>query len=1215
MIKNITCIAICLLFSVVAFSQTSIQGKITEQASGEPVLFATIALMKNDVILRGTESDFDGNYSFSDIDPGTYAIEVSFLGLTTQRIQGVIAKAGKVNVVDVVMSEESTLLDIGVEIIDYKVPLVEFDNTTQGKALTAESIQNLPTKNIGAIAATSAGVSLGNDGSISVRGSRTNSTYYYIDGVRVTAANAQNLVPQAQIEQMQVITGGIAAQYGDVTGGIISITTRGPSNKFTGGIEAETSEFLDAFGYNLLNANVSGPLIRNKEGNSVLGFRAFGQYRNIKDDNPSAIGTYRASEALIAQLEAEPTRLLNGVLLPSTEFITDEFAEGSDARVNLLDANPNETDRDINFGANLDARLSDNIDVSLSGVYYDSKNQFSPSRGWSLYNWQNNPYAYQTGFRSTFRIRHKLGSQTFGTEEDRKESIIRNASYSIQLGYEKFNSRNEDVRHEDNLFRYGYWGNQEREWTPAYGEVDTSIWDGQFVQFGQNQFIAHVGYEQNDGEFVPGEYNPVLARINDLNGNYRPSVNGAWGLYSNVGQVYDDFAKSERETYTVNVDSGFDFVPGGSDKGKHNIQFGFMYEQRVQRSWSIDPVQLWTLMRTQVNRHIEQGLDSGLALDTVFNRNLGTDFVVYAPLNTEDEFGENLFFRKARELTNQSLIEFVNVDGLNPDDLSLDMFSATELNNFRNLNLNYYGYDYLGNKTNSSTAFNDVFSERDENGRRTLNVAPFQPIYGAGYIQDKFTYKDIIFRLGLRVDYYDANTKVLRDQFSLNEIKTANQFFSELEDQSKPNSVPDDALVYVTGENSTTVQGYRVGDQWFTPEGTATEGNLLFGGGLVFPSYVVEDSEARDLKNENFDPDGTFKDYDPQLNFMPRLAFSFPISESAGFFAHYDVLVERPTSNTIATSLNYYYFVENFTDGFNNPDLKPQKTIDYEVGFQQKISNSSAIKVSAYYKEIRDQIQQRIITFVPSPISQYQTYANIDFGTVKGFSFNYDMRRTGNFELNATYTLQFADGTGSDANSSGGLLQRGEIRNLIPLSYDERHRLTAVADYRYGSGKNYNGPRIGNTDILANTGFNFLITAVSGRPYSTFETVTSPLDVSQRETINGARLPWQFNADFQVDKNFQLKFSEESQRSLAINLYLRVQNVFNIKNVVGVYRASDDPEDEGFLTNQFGQDRVQQIIDEGFIVDSYLAHYAWRTAQPGFYTSPRQIFLGAIVNF
>ncbi len=1211
MIKNFTFFILFLFTSGAVFSQTTIQGEIKDEATGDAVLFATVALYKNDVLMQGTESDFDGNYSFSDIDPGTYDIEVSFIGLQTQRLTGIVAKAGKVNIADFVMKEEGVLIE-GVQIVGYKVPLVEFDNTTQGKSLTSENIQNLPSKNIAAIAATSAGVTSDANGNISVRGSRTNSTYYYIDGIRVSAANAGNLVPQAQIEQMQIITGGIEARYGDVTGGIISITTRGPSNNFSGGVELETSEFLDAFGYNLVNANISGPIIKNDKDESVVGFRAFGQYRNRKDDQISALGNFRASEGLIDRLEANPTTLFNGIVIPSTELVSEQnFTD--DERIDRLDAAPNETDTDINVGVNLDAKISSNVNLTFSGTYNKSENQFTPSRAWGLYNWRNNPTGYSDGIRGSVRLRHKLGSQTYGEGAEKKDAVIRNASYTLQFGYEKGTSRNEDIRHKDGIFNYGYWGNQERSWEPIVGIVDTSVYDGAAQEVVQGLFFGHVGYRQVEGEFTPGVANPVLARINNVNGFFEPVGNGGWGLYNNVGRVYNNFNKSERETITVNVGSGFDFVPGGSDRGKHSIQFGFMYEQRINRSWSINPSSLWTLMRTQANRHIEQGIDANAQIGEVEGPGGGM-FPQYLPLNQSGEFGENTFFSKIRNLTGQELTDFVNVDGLDPNSLSLDLFSPSEINAFRQAGLNYYGYDYLGNKTTGSIGFDDVFNERDGEGRRTLNVAPFQPIYGAGFIQDKFTYKDIIFRLGLRVDYYDANTRVLKDQFSLSDINTASDFYNANPDLERP-GVPDDYKVYVEGDGSDQVKGFRSGDQWYLPDGTATSGNLLFGSGLVFPSYVVEDPAARDLKNENYDPSRTFKDYDPQLNFMPRLAFSFPISESAGFFAHYDVLVERPTSNVIATSLNYFNFNETFTNGFNNPDLKPQKTIDYEVGFQQKISSSSAIKVSAYYKELRDLIQQRIFTFVPSPISQYQSYANIDFGTVKGFSFNYDMRRTGNFEMSFTYTLQFADGSGSDANSSGGLNQRGDIRTLLPLSFDERHRITAVADYRFSSGKNYDGPRIGSADILANTGFNFLFTTVSGRPYSTFTTVTGPLGSSQRETINGARLPWQLNADFQVDKNFTFKLSEESKRSLGLNVYLRISNLFDIRNVVGVYRVSDDPEDEGYLTNEFGQQRLANIEDQGFDVQSYLTHYNYRTTQPGFYTRPRQIFLGAIFNF
>ncbi len=103
-----------------------------------------------------------------------------------------------------------------VEVKAYKVPLIEQDNTTQGGIKTAEQIRNLPTKNINAIAATTAGLSSIDGGDINIRGSRSNATDYYLDGMRVINAS---LIPQSEIEQLQVITGGIEARYGDVTGG------------------------------------------------------------------------------------------------------------------------------------------------------------------------------------------------------------------------------------------------------------------------------------------------------------------------------------------------------------------------------------------------------------------------------------------------------------------------------------------------------------------------------------------------------------------------------------------------------------------------------------------------------------------------------------------------------------------------------------------------------------------------------------------------------------------------------------------------------------------------------------------------------------------------------------------------------------------------------------------------------------------------------------
>ena len=285
------------------------------------------------------------------------------------------------------------------------------------------------------------------------------------------------------------------------------------------------------------------------------------------------------------------------------------------------------------------------------------------------------------------------------------------------------------------------------------------------------------------------------------------------------------------------------------------------------------------------------------------------------------------------------------------------------------------------------------------------------------------------------------------------------------------------------------------------------------------------------------------------------------------------------------------------------------------MGFQQKVSETMAMKFSAYYKEMKDLIQQRVLANVASPLNSYKLFDNLDFGTVKGFSFSLDKRRTNNLELNATYTLQFADGSGSDANSSNGINNRGPIRNLIPLSFDERHRITAVIDYRYGSGKAYNGPKIGSVNIFEDFGINLTTFLVSGQPYTRNTTPQSLGGSGFAGSINGARLPWNFTADLNIQKRFPVTLSKTSTKKLWFNAYFRVQNVFNTKNVIDVYKYSNDADNDGFLQSSFGEDRIRGVVDTGRDVEAFLDAYSWRLLAPGNYTLPRRMYVGIIMDF
>ena len=127
------------LFSFLAFSQTSLSGKVTDTETGNPIIFALVVLFKNGVLVTGTETDFDGFYSITDIEPGIYAIEFSYIDYAIQKIEKLEVIAGKSNKLDVKMR----MAPLGCDFI-WSPPLIEIDNTTQGMKLTSDQIRHLP---------------------------------------------------------------------------------------------------------------------------------------------------------------------------------------------------------------------------------------------------------------------------------------------------------------------------------------------------------------------------------------------------------------------------------------------------------------------------------------------------------------------------------------------------------------------------------------------------------------------------------------------------------------------------------------------------------------------------------------------------------------------------------------------------------------------------------------------------------------------------------------------------------------------------------------------------------------------------------------------------------------------------------------------------------------------------------------------------------------
>jgi hypothetical protein len=273
------------------------------------------------------------------------------------------------------------------------------------------------------------------------------------------------------------------------------------------------------------------------------------------------------------------------------------------------------------------------------------------------------------------------------------------------------------------------------------------------------------------------------------------------------------------------------------------------------------------------------------------------------------------------------------------------------------------------------------------------------------------------------------------------------------------------------------------------------------------------------------------------------------------------------------------------------------------------------LKIEAFYREMRDQIQVR--SFTGAYPSTYRAFGNLDFGTVKGLTLTYDLRRTGNIWMKTSYTLQFADGTGSTTQTALALINAGlpNLRNINALNYDQRHRIVTTLDYRYGSGVDYNGPMIFGKPAFQNTGLNIIANLGSGTPYTPqviATPITGEISPSTEGSINGARLPWQFTLDANLDKNINLKFGEgEKAKTANLNIYLWVSNVLNRRNIVSVYRFTGTPDDDGYLAAAQFQPRIAQENSP----EAFRNYYSMFVDNPYNLGAPRTIRLGIRLDF
>jgi outer membrane receptor protein involved in Fe transport len=310
----------------------------------------------------------------------------------------------------------------------------------------------------------------------------------------------------------------------------------------------------------------------------------------------------------------------------------------------------------------------------------------------------------------------------------------------------------------------------------------------------------------------------------------------------------------------------------------------------------------------------------------------------------------------------------------------------------------------------------------------------------------------------------------------------------------------------------------------------------------------------------------------------PRFGISYKLGSSALLRFAYGHFFQMPPLYALYQNYKRLVPPTDFSTTLGNTQLKPQKTIQYEVGLWQQLMPGMSLEVAVFYRDIYDLLSARVITTYNQ--IRYGLYSNKDYGNARGLEVKYEFYE-GAVSASINYTLQYTRGNAD--NPTFTFTRAGQsmdpVNILIPMSWDQRHTLNVTVGYA--------------TEDLGGT-----ITGYynSGTPYTWTPIVESSLSRVNLFPNNSPK-PGQFMLDLRA---FYTLYSFSDVR---VRATLLAHNLLDNLNEVSV--------------NSTTGRAYSAIVRESEVMAHHSNYndYYDRIHDPSMYSSPREVKIGLEVLF
>jgi len=544
---------------------------------------------------------------------------------------------------------------------------------------------------------------------------------------------------------------------------------------------------------------------------------------------------------------------------------------------------------------------------------------------------------------------------------------------------------------------------------------------------------------------------------------------------------------------------------------------------------------------------------------------------------------------------NPTLFGFMRYDGFEEE--PFDQYSPTIKNNVSTGDASFVGN--LNWQFNSSNLFKtgfefryNTFSEKeswrfpsftdnpDDWINRGLNET-FHPLQFAAYVQNKMEFESMILNIGLRYDYFDPNRMWFERQNYFN--LAVDPLYDKTKDPDDDQIDSDGHIKYafenVLKKNRVPAKSYHMISPRFGVSFPITENSLLhFNYGHYYQMPVLD---------QMFE----FLYFRP-VNLVEKIIAERELALQEGREPVHQKSNDGDPERVVA------YTVE---------PLRPQKTIMFETGIKHNFSDFVVLDITAFYKDVFDQTDERVGLFDRSvrgydpfsakkEVAAGQSFAAFfpgDYGDSRGFEIS--LRTLFNKNVNVDLNYSFSKSTSGraspkritfDVNGNPVYEWDTEVNKRIPTerSFSRPHILRANLFLSY---PDFESTNMFNS-ILEGTTLSVLYRFVSGQTFTYLQTNDAP------DTYDNYRFPASHNVDLKLDRLFNISGSHN------FVVYLQVTNLFNTKNL----RAYGDV--------VFDANATKNYVESGQIstVDAAGYDISWQN-----YFETRRYFLGVKYSF